>query len=85
VTVEIAGSLAIWGVVTASVTGASPPTETQLRRLAVLAAVVVLVRPVTLPWIALAFAAGVVLDHRRLAGDLRGASGVAVRTMGRSS
>lgn len=69
--VEIAGTLLLWCYLAALHVRSDPPGLRHLLAASTIAGVVTLVRPVALPWIALAFATFWFLDRRPIAPDRR--------------
>jgi len=69
--IEITGTLLLWCWLAALHVRAEPPGVRHLLIASGIAAVVTLVRPVALPWIAVAFAAFWFLDRRPIAADRR--------------
>ncbi|HEX2785077.1 MAG TPA: DUF2142 domain-containing protein, partial [Ilumatobacteraceae bacterium] len=68
---ELAGSLLLWAYVAVLLTGERVAGRRQLLLASTIAAVIVLVRPVALPWVAIALAGYLLLERRPYAADRR--------------
>ncbi len=68
---ELAGTLLLWGYVAALLTGDQVAGRRQLLLASSIAAGIVLVRPVALPWVAIAIAAYLLLERRAFTTDRR--------------
>src|SRR4051794_10446777 len=68
---ELAGTFLLWAYVAALLARDEVASRRQLLLASSIAAGVVLVRPVALPWVAIALGAYLVLERRRFAGDRR--------------
>jgi Predicted membrane protein (DUF2142) len=68
---ELAGSLLLWAYVATLLTGERVAGRRQLLLASTIAAFIVLVRPVALPWVAIALAGFLLLERRPFAADRR--------------
>lgn len=68
---ELAGTLLLWAYIAVLLTGERAPSRRQLLAASTIAAVIVLVRPVALPWVLVALGSLLLLQRRGLAADRR--------------
>jgi hypothetical protein len=68
---ELAGTLLLWGFLAFLLTGDEVASRRRLLIASTIAGIIVLVRPVALPWVAIALAAYLLLERRPFAADHR--------------
>ncbi len=71
---ELAGTLLLWAYVAVLLTGATVAGRRQLMLASTIAAVIVVVRPVALPWVAIALGSFLLLERRPFAAERRASS-----------